>query len=146
MLKNSGICYAPVSGKVLQISEEGVLIQLPFWTWRKRLALPTRLEILNVIVESGKMVISARDSSHEEWSMSLSRHHWWQRRPKVVLIPGDRGQAKAYFGRFPLGGLFLLSPPKKYKLWVNKSDNILCGETILAVREESTQNDFKNIK
>jgi hypothetical protein len=52
--------------------------------------------------------------------------------PRFFVLPGDKGQAKANFGYFPLGGTVLLYLPENYEILVNENANVSPGERLIA--------------
>jgi len=52
--------------------------------------------------------------------------------PRFYVLPGDRGQAKANFGYFPLGGTVLLYLPGNYEILVNENATVSPGERLIA--------------
>ncbi len=52
--------------------------------------------------------------------------------PRFFVLAGDRGQAKANFGYFPLGGTVLLYLPENYEILVNENATVSPGERLIA--------------
>ncbi|RLA64682.1 MAG: hypothetical protein DRQ88_07215 [Epsilonproteobacteria bacterium] len=52
--------------------------------------------------------------------------------PRFFVLPGDRGQAKANFGHFPLGGTVLLYLPSNYEILVSENAIVSPGERLIA--------------
>ena len=52
--------------------------------------------------------------------------------PRFFVLPGDRGQAKANFGYYPLGGTALLYLPENYEILVNENATVSPGERLIA--------------
>ena len=58
--------------------------------------------------------------------------------PELIVMPGDKGGRRVNIGYFPFGGTVMLYLPKKYEILIKSNDEVLAGETILAVAPEQT--------
>ena len=52
--------------------------------------------------------------------------------PQFYVLPGDRAEAKANFGFFPLGGTVLLYLPGNYEILVSENATVSPGERLIA--------------
>lgn len=53
-------------------------------------------------------------------------------KPKVWLVPGDRGRPGACLGFLPLGGTVLMLVPSSFDIVINKHDKVIAGQTVIA--------------
>lgn len=60
-------------------------------------------------------------------------------RPRVVVLPGDRGRARANIGVLPFGGLIVLYFDHNYKTHIKEGDDVDAGKTIIASSREGSE-------
>lgn len=53
-------------------------------------------------------------------------------KPKIWLVPGDRGRGGACCGFLPFGGTVLMYVPANFDIVINKHDKVVAGETLIA--------------
>jgi len=56
--------------------------------------------------------------------------------PELMVMPGDRGGRRVNIGFFPFGGTVMLYLPKKYEILMKINDEVIAGESIIAVNPE----------
>lgn len=159
-VSTKGIIFSPCNGKVVHIEKnvahvaygEGLTeIQLMIPWWKEMgIYLPLSCEIRNLIVHKGrsffryfkasetvgtnigKGISLVLDNRGESIGMTLykCRVGLW---PEVLVMPGDKGGRRVNIGYFPFGGTLMLYLPGKYEILVNINDEVMAGETIVAV-------------
>ncbi len=161
-----GLIFAPANGRVKHIEhnvshgiygEQLIEIQILVPWWKEMgISMPLSAEIKTLMVLKGQsffryMKSDAIIGSKEGKGVSLSLDNrgesvgmtffkcklgLW---PELIVMPGDRGGRRVNIGYFPFGGTVMLYLPKKYEILIKSNDDVLAGETILAVVPEQAQ-------
>lgn len=160
-----GLIFAPANGKIIHIEHNvshgiygdqliEVQILVPWWK-EMGIYMPLSAEIKTLLVLKGRSFFRYFKSeeiigSHQGKGVSLSldnrgesvgmtffkcRLGLW---PELIVMPGDKGGRRVNIGYFPFGGTVMLYLPKKYEILIKSNDEVLAGETILAVAPEQT--------
>lgn len=155
-----GLIFSPANGKVIHIEhnvshgiygDQLVEIQILVPWWKEMgIYMPLSAEVKSLLVlkgrsffrymkteeiigtNLGKGVSLSLDNRGESIGMTFfkCRLGLW---PELIVMPGDRGGRRVNIGYFPFGGTVMLYLPKKYEILIKSNDEILAGETILAV-------------
>ncbi len=158
-----GVIFAPANGKIIHIEENvshGVYgdnlleIQIMIPWWREMgvyMPLSAEIKTLHVLkgqsflrtqiaeevigTKDGKGVSLALDNRGETIGLTFFKCKLglW---PELVVMPGDRGGRRVNVGFFPFGGTVMLYLPKKYEILLKTNDEVIAGETIMAVNPE----------
>lgn len=158
-----GLIFSPANGKIIHIEynvSHGVYgdqlteiqILVPWWK-EMGIYMPLSAEVKTLLVLKGHSFFRYTKSeeitgSKEGKGVSLSLDNrgesvgitflkcklgLW---PELIVIPGDRGGRRVNIGYFPFGGTVMLYLPKKYEILIKSKDEVLAGESILAVVTE----------
>lgn len=155
-----GLIFAPANGRIKHIEhnvshgiygEQLVEIQILVPWWKEMgIYMPLSAEVKTLLVLKGQSFFRYMKSdeiigSKEGKGVSLSLDNrgesigitffkcklgLW---PELIVMPGDRGGRRVNIGYFPFGGTVMLYLPKKYEILIKSNDEVLAGETILAV-------------
>lgn len=155
-----GLIFSPANGKVIHIEhnvshgiygDQLVEIQILVPWWKEMgIYMPLSAEIKSLLVlkgrsffrymkteeiigtNLGKGVSLSLDNRGESIGMTFfkCRLGLW---PELIVMPGDKGGRRVNIGYFPFGGTVMLYLPKKYEILIKSNDELLAGETILAV-------------
>lgn len=158
-----GIIFSPCNGRIVHIEhnvshgiygEQLVEIQIMIPWWKEMgIFLPLSSEIKNLLVLKGQSFfryykVDEMIGSKEGKGVSLSLDNrgetigltffkckigLW---PEIMVMPGDRGGRRVNIGYFPFGGTLMLYLPKKYEILIKTNDELIAGETIVAVIPE----------
>jgi len=158
-----GLIFSPANGKVIHIEhnvshgiygDQLVEIQILVPWWKEMgIYMPLSAEIKSLLVlkgrsffrymkteeiigtNLGKGVSLSLDNRGESIGMTFfkCRLGLW---PELIVMPGDKGGRRVNIGYFPFGGTVMLYLPKKYEILIKSNDELLAGETILAVVPE----------
>ncbi len=155
------LIYAPANARVLSVRKNvdhvifgknlnEVQLSIPWWS-EAGLYLPIKSEIKDFQSKEGKSYFRfARDPLPDQSSVSVAGvclsletnkmqyvglqfvkcilGQW----PEIVVMPGDRGKERVNIGFFPFGGTVLLFLPKEFEVLVNKDNEVIAGETVVA--------------
>ncbi len=133
----SGVVFSPCNGKIISIEEveTSLKISISIMPWKEMgLFLPISSEIKN-LWRTGKEVILELDTRNNLIELHFIRRAlgFW---PELIVRAGDKGARQVNMGFFPLGGVVVLYLPKKYEILVKNLNEVISGETILAVLPE----------
>lgn len=156
-----GMVYAPANGRVISVRENvnhivfgndlrEIQIGIPWWS-EPGLYLPAKSEIKDFQSKEGKsffrfaaeplpdqtnmlvagICLSLATAQKQIIGMQFVKcllGQW----PELVVMPGDRGKERANIGFFPFGGTVLIFLPKNYDMLINKDNEVIAGETVIA--------------
>ena len=159
-LKNNMV-YGPVNGKVLSVKKNvnhkifgndltQIQIQIPFWR-ETGVFLPMTLEITDMIVQKGRewwrwsgaelpdqkdkvmpgLSVTCQGVNGADIGIQFHKCYlgFW---PELRVIPGDRGKVQVNIGFFPFGGTVVLYLPSNYEILIDKNNEMIAGQTIVA--------------
>ncbi|NOT77429.1 MAG: hypothetical protein HOP07_00340 [Bacteriovoracaceae bacterium] len=158
-----GVIYSPANGKIVHIEENvshgvygdnliEIQIMIPWWK-EMGVYMPLSSEIKTLLVlkgqsffrtqiaeevigtKEGKGVTLALDNRGESIGLTFFKCKLglW---PELMVMPGDRGGRRVNIGFFPFGGTVMLYLPKKYEILMKINDEVIAGESIIAVNPE----------
>lgn len=135
----TGVIFSPCNGKINSIAytEDCIKIKISVMPWKEMgIFLPLSAEIKN-LWRSTKEVILELDSRNDIIEMHFFKRFFgfW---PELIVMAGDRGGRQVNIGFFPMGGIVVLYLPKKYEILIKDFNNVIAGETIIAVLPEKT--------
>jgi phosphatidylserine decarboxylase len=133
----TGVVFAPCNGKIIAVhqNEENIQIEISILPWREMgIFLPMSSEIKN-LWRTKKEVVLELDSRSDLIGMHFIKRvlGLW---PELIVTPGDKGGRQVNIGFFPFGGTLVLYLPKKYEILIKNFNEVIAGETIVAVLPE----------
>ena len=162
-MSTKGVMFSPANGKIVHIEhnvshgmygEQLVEIQIMIPWWKEMgVFMPLSAEIKTLLVlkgqsffryhkaeekigtREGKGVALALDNRGETTGLTFFKCKvgLW---PELMVMPGDRGGRRVNIGYFPFGGTVMLYLPKKYEILMKINDEVIAGESIIAVNPE----------
>lgn len=154
-----GVLYSPSNGKVVQINPDSthpkfgenlieVVVRIP-WQVGYGIYLPYTSEVKDLMAVKGRdyfrfskkdqerladragVMISLMDQKGDEIGLQLIKcpTGLW---PEIKVMPGDRGKRQANVGLIPFGGTLALYIPNKYEILVQKGQEVVAGESLIA--------------
>ena len=135
----TGVVFSPCNGNIISIQEgeETVQIAISIKPWREMgIFLPISSEIKN-LWRSKNEVILELESRNDVFELHFIKRllGFW---PELIVMAGDKGGRQVNIGFFPMGGIVVLSIPKKYEILIKDLNKVIAGETIMAVLPEKT--------
>ena len=145
----TGTVFAPVSGKVVRVSEgntksitirmnilDELGIYLPCTSEIKNLNFHSdyssfRFSSLNLDSSEVGTVLELSDKKKRVISLQFIRFVTG-RLPELVILPGDRGRRQVNIGYFPYGGFVILNLPEESEIVVKEGDRLVATEAIVA--------------
>lgn len=159
--RTDDMIYAPANGRIISIRNgvdhivfgknlKEIQIGIPWWS-EAGIYLPLKSEIKDFQSKEGKSFFRfAADPLPEQSNVAVAGvclslesqqnqflglqfvkcmlGQW----PELIIMPGDRGKERANIGFFPFGGTVLLFLPENYDILINKNNEVIAGETVIA--------------
>lgn len=156
-----GMIYAPVNARIISVRDnvnhvifgknlKEVQLGIPWWS-EAGIYLPIKSEIKDFQSKDGKSIFRFKtDAIPDQSSMSVAGvclsletnkkqfigmqfikcmlGQW----PELIVMPGDRGKERANIGFFPFGGTVLMFLPENFDVVINKDNEVIAGETVIA--------------
>jgi phosphatidylserine decarboxylase len=148
-MTTQGTVFAPVSGKVEKINNEGrkyILFKIGLLN-EEGIYLPFTCEIKNLsfhsdfssfrfsspkdISDEKGTVLELSDKKKRSISMQFVRFVSGKL-PELIVLPGDRGRRQVNIGYFPFGGYVKLLLPSESEIVVKEGDKVVATEAIVA--------------
>jgi hypothetical protein len=134
-----GVVFSPSNGKVTHVEylENDICIELTIFPWNEMgIFMPVSSEIKNLWRTRNEVVLEL-DNRSEVMKIHFIKRllGFW---PELIVTPGDRGARRVNIGFFPLGGTLVLYLPKKYEILIKNLNEVIAGETIIAVLPEKS--------
>lgn len=134
-----GVVFSPCNGKIVSLTsdENNIKVEISIFPWREMgIFLPISSEIKNLWRVKNEVILELDNKSDGiELHFQKRKLGFW---PDLIVTPGDKGARRVNIGFFPLGGIVVLYLPKKYEILIKNFNEVIAGETIIAVLPEKT--------
>jgi hypothetical protein len=133
----TGVVFSPCNGKIISCidSDQYTQLEISMLPWKEMgIFLPISSEVKN-LWGAKKEVILELESRNDVIELHFKKRIFGFG-PDLIVRAGDKGARQVNIGFFPLGGTVVLYLPKKYEILVKNLNDVIAGETIIAVLPE----------